>query len=612
MTALALKQFGGTMPLVEPRLLPEYMAEEAVNVDVSRGALDAYSAPSLVHTFPQPYRRAYRLPNQDSTAFAWLGLESEYASVVRSPLANDTERRVYWTIPGAAAPYWNTYARIEAGTPPYNLGVVQPDAAYQLGVTATGGTATPLVSRSYLYTHVDAFGEESAPNLPSAIVSGAPDATWVITGLPLTAPANPAGLDYPPVTRLHLYRTVTGATTGAQYWLVARFDYDGVAFPVPPASYTDPWTDPELVVGFSLISEGWGNPPTGLDGLVAMTGGMLVGFTGNTVHFSEVDRPHTWPAAYDQSLHYDLVGMAFWNRSLVALTKGYPSVGTGNAPLNFVFQQIQAAEPCIHRGSIVADLLGVFWASQNGLVLFNGKVVANQTTQEIGEDIWARDYARTAVIGVRHRSLYLALTPGNANGPGWILDFAELRRGVVRLASLQGATAVWSDETTGDTFAIAGAAVYRWDDLDTARLTYRWKSKHIFAMAPGNFGAVQVALHDDVAKTFPEGANPLDAGDPSLALPAGVNATFKVTSVSGTVRHEFKRDLKQRIEIFRLPSGFLSFDWQAEVVSRVPLYSIEFASTMRELRTVPTSRTTTTTTTAADGAPAGGKSAGSY
>src|SRR6185436_13310502 len=191
-----------------------------------------------------------------------------------------------------------------------------------------------------------------------------------------------------------LYRTVTGATSGAQYWLVARFDYDGSEFPVPPISYTDPWTDKELVVGFSLISEGWGNPPDKLDGLVAMTGGMLVGFVGNTVHFSEVDRPHTWPAAYDQSLHYDIVGMAFWNRSLVALTKGYPSVGTGNAPLNFIFQQIQAAEPCIHRGSIVADLLGVFYASQNGLVLLNAKGVVNQTTQEIGEDIWARDYAR--------------------------------------------------------------------------------------------------------------------------------------------------------------------------------------------------------------------------
>jgi hypothetical protein len=614
--ALALKQFGGMMPLVEPRLLPEQMGEEAVNVDVSRGALDSYSAPKQVHLFAQPWRRAYRLPNKDGTEFAWLGLESEYACVVRSPLANDTERRVYWTIPGAAAPYWNTYERIEAGTPPYNLGIAQPSDTYQLGVNPVGGTGTPLVSRSYVYTHVNQYGEESAPNLPSAVVSGPPDADWQITGLPLAAPANPAGADYPPVTRIHLYRTVTGAESGGQYFHLAIFDYDGVEHVPPPAVYHDIWADSTIVGNQTLQTEGWGNPPDNLDGLVTMTGGMMAGFIGNTVHFSEVNRPHTWPAAYDQSLHYDIVGMAYWNRSLVALTKGYPSVGTGNAPLNFIFQQIQVAEPCIWRGSIVADLLGVFYASQNGLVLLNAKGVVNQTTQVIGEDKWAREFALTTIIGVRHRSQYLALTP-DGSGPGgtesnvyggWILDFAETRRGVVMLAILEGATAVWADDTTGDTFVIAGREVYRWDDLTSPKFTYRWRSKHLFTMAPGNFGAVQIALHDDVALVLPPVDSPLDSGNPSLVLPDGVNATFRVF----THTHAYTRDLKKRIEIFRLPSGFQSFDWQAEIVSRVPLYSIEFATTMRELRTVPSARTTTTTTTtdgatsAAKGAPGAG------
>jgi hypothetical protein len=618
MTALALKQFGGTMPLVEPRLLPEHMAEEAVNVDVSRGSLGSYMAPKSVHVFPRLWRRAYRLPSKDGTQFAWLGLESEHASVVRSPLANDTERRVYWTIPGAAAPYWTTYQRIVEGAPPYNLGIPQPSTTHQLVANPVGGTGTPLVSRSYVYTYVNAFGEESAPNLPSLVVSGPPDADWEITGLPPTAPANPAGIDYPPVTRVHLYRTITGVESGGEFFHLGIFDYDGVEHPPPPTVYHDVYADSTIIGNLTLPSEDWGNPPDKLDGLTALPGGMLVGFIGNTVHFSEVDRPHTWPAAYDQSLHYDIVGMAYWNRSLVVLTKGYPAVGAGNVPLNFIFQQIQAAEPCVHRGSIVADLLGVFYASQNGLIFLNQKGVVNQTSQTIGEDRWSRDFSAEAIMGCRHRSQYLAITPDGVSS-GWILDFAEKRRGVVMLASLAGATAVWSDETTGDTFVMAGSEVYRWDDIDAAPLTYRWRSKHLFTMAPGNFGAVQIALHDRVGEVLPIAAPPLDGNDLSLSLPDGVNATFRVFAISGETRHEYTRELKKRIEIFRLPSGFLSFDWQAEIVSRVPLYSIEFASTMRELKTVPTARTTTTTATTADGmaggataAAKGAQSAGTY
>jgi hypothetical protein len=38
--------------------------------------------------------------------------------------------------------------------------------------------------------------------------------------------------------------------------------------------------------------------------------------------------------------------------------------------------------------------------------------------------------------------------------------------------------------------------------------------------------------------------------------------------------------------IFRLPSGLKAFNWQFEIVARVPVHSVELASTMRELKTV--------------------------
>lgn len=597
MVAISLKQFGGAAPAIESRLLPEHMAEYAANLDVSNGSLDSYAAPRAIYTFPGAHQRAYRLPNYDGTAFVWLALDSQYASPVRSPLANDTLRRVYWTSgPGnTGAPYWTTYARIEAGLLPYRLGIVIPPNNVALIVSSPGPTPAPVVERSYVATYFNEFGEESPPNLPSAPLSGSSSGIWMIEGLPTTAPPNPSGVNYPPVTGVYLYRTITGAESGGEFFRVATFSYVG-AGPAPTVAYLDALPDNVAVSNPVLETEGWGNPPTNLDGLTALPGGMMVGFVGNTVHFSEVNRPHTWPAAYDLSLLYDIVGMTYWHQSLVVLTRGYPSVGTGLTPAAFTFQQIHASEPCISRASIVTDLSGVFYASNNGLVQLNHKGVVNHTDTMIGEDQWVNEFKAAQIMGCRHKSQYIGMIQNNEGG--WALDFAEKRRGVTKLLSFLGATMIWNDEYTGDTYVMAGATVYQWDwqASEVNKMIYVWRSKRLFYMFPNNYGACQVSLHPDVEIPPSGPAPPLDYGSENL-LPADVNAQITIRAFPYT----YGRNLTKRNEIFRLPSGFLSFDWQVEIISRVPIYSVELASTMRELRKVPAIKSTTTTTKGGEG-----------
>ena len=384
MVAFAIKEFGGEIPRTQGRNLPNNNAEQAANCDLSSGNLEGLPIPQLVVDLSATpgTQRAYRYP-VEGDADVWLPLPSPYSSVCRSPLANDTSQRLFWTNPvGSSAPgaWWNTRARIAAGDPPYNLGVIQPDPTtaptvvvtggtlggpislaavlsgglayaagdtgtilgasgdatytvtsivgapvtgatvliggtgyavgdtgiikgatgdatyivltvstgvvstlsvsspgtlYTTGVyntvtggaqpgagsgltlgvtvsapgvvatillsdagtdyvggtyaTATGGsqpglgtgltlTVTavleiPEVTRSYCWTYVNQYGEESAPSGPSAPVTGASNGTWVVSGLPTTAPTNPAGINYPPTTGVNLYRTVTGATT---------------------------------------------------------------------------------------------------------------------------------------------------------------------------------------------------------------------------------------------------------------------------------------------------------------------------------------------------------------------------------------------------------------
>lgn len=586
MVAWAIKDFGGEVPKKESRTLPDYAAEQAWNCDLSSGVLEGLPIPELVQDLTSTsgtVRRAYRVPGPNpGDPDAWLPLPSEFSSVCRSPLANDTSHRVYWTNPSSGA-FWNTYSGIAAGTPPYNLGTIQPSTTVGPGIAAAGGTtngSVPLIARSYCWTYVNQFGEESAPSAPSTVITGASDGTWTITGLPTSIPANPSGFNYPPITGVNLYRTSTGITSGAQFYQVKQFVF-GTS--TPPASYIDSVPDTTAVNNLTLISASFANPLPGLDGLTALPGGMLVGFTGNTVHFCEPDRPHAWPAGYDQSLQYQIVGFGVWQQSLVVMTSGFPSTGSGNSPSNFVFTQVRVPEPCISRGSIITDLMGVYYASQNGLVMLNYFGMQNQTLSMMTKNIWLTTFAARNIVACRHRAQYLAI---NGTGTGFLIDYSDAKMGITQLSTFLNAVCVWNDEYTGDAYVIADKKVYRWDSQNTGPMVYRWRSKQFYGAEPVSLGACQISLDPSVLDTPSTTPVPMTNGDTSLVLPAGVNAVFKLYAGPDGEHLVLTRNLTQIREIFRLPGGFKAFDWQCEVVSQVGIRSIEMASTMKELKGV--------------------------
>lgn len=587
MVAWKVTDFGGLIPRRQSRLLPDQMAEQAANCDLSSGQLDGLPVPELITNLGPTAQRAYRYPLAGS-ADVWLALIDPLSSVVRSPLANDTNHRLYWTNPSnTASPgaWWNTRARIAAGDPPYNLGTIHPDPGIPLDVSASGGTPSttvPFVERSYVYTLVNEYGEESAPSAPSAVIAGASDGTWTINGMPTGAPSNPPGYNYPAITKARLYRTVTGGSSGAAFYQAVEFDF---AVDPPTDPYLDTSLDADIVGGEQLITASWANPPATLDGLTALPGGMLVGFSGATVHFCEPNRPHTWPAGYDQSLHYEIVGFGVWQQSLIALTRGFPSSGSGNSPSNYVFTTIQVAEPCISRGSIVTDMNGVQYASQNGLITLSYFGMKNTTQALITKNTWLNDYKADQIISCRHRAQYLAVRQ-DGSGQGFLIDPIEERLGLMPLASFTGVTSIWNDEYSGDAYLCAGGVIYRWDSPSTPMLTYRWRSKQFYGPTPVNIAAMHVSADPAISTVLPDNTNPLDTGDPTLVLPPGVNALIRVYAGQNGQYLLLERNLTLAREIFSLPSGIKAYDWQFEIVSRVGIRSAELATSMRELRQV--------------------------
>ena len=752
MVAWLTKNFGGEIPKLDARLLTDNAAEAAVNTDLLTGKLSGLSVPQIAHDFsalvPRP-QRAYRFPGPaPGQPDVWVPLPSPYSSVVRSPLANDTLHRIYWTnppdsiLPGG---WWNTYDRLVAGLPNYNMGFTAPSPAFTPSATAMGGdvprsrstgvtveqrgtgavpgallgvvggllnqagvvttfkiantvvtnvylvaggtggvdgtiqftgttgtgvfftafglvvggimraitsldnggryntnptnlanepcyagggltglvismtmgassfnnltsadyitpppnpaTVTPDASngvdpitvkvqyvpagippldRSYLFTYIDQYGIESSPSNPSVVVSGASDALWTIT-LDTLPPSSPAGKNYPPVVSMWLYRTVTGKSSGAQFYRVANFVY-GVN--PPPAAYSDTSLDTNVVQQPALVSTGWAPPLDNLDGLLAMAGGMLVGFTENTIHFCEPNRPHAWPAGYDQSVRYQVVGLGLWQQTLMVLTKGYPFSGSGNMPANFTFSQVQTPEPCIARGSIVTDLLGVYYASPNGLVMLSYYGMQNQTLAILTRDIWLTEYAARNIIACRHRAQYLAI---NGTGDGFIIDYTEARLGVCHLNTFLGVTALWNDVYSGDATIMANGKVYIYDDPLAPPLRFRWRSKKFFLNSPASLGAFQVDVDPAILTALPSAVPMLDNGDPSLRLPPGVVLLFRIYANDTLI---YEGPLVDETTIGRLPGGFKTFQWQFELVGDVPVYQVQLATTMIELKKV--------------------------
>jgi len=207
----------------------------------------------------------------------------------------------------------------------------------------------------------------------------------------------------------------------------------------------------------------------------------------------------------------------------------------------------------------------------------------NQTLSNMTRKIWLNTFKAENIIACRHRAQYIALKL-DSSGSGFLIDYTEQRLGVMNVSALDQATAIWNDEYTGDTYVCAGKKVYRWDSQNTDPLTYRWRSRQFYVPNPISLGACQIALDAAVTVAPPSpNTQTLGNGDSTLVLPAGVNAVFNLYVGPDGAHKVFTRNLRNTREIFRLPSGFKAFNWQVEIVARVPIHSIELATTMREL-----------------------------
>lgn len=465
MPRLVVENFDGIIPRTEPHQLGDNQAQVAQNAKLYASDLRPWrgTAQDILVTARTNALTIYKLYNY-AGASTWLQFLND-VDVALSPTVDTGDVRFYYT--GDGSPRKSNYALAQGTNPPhayYEMGVPAPVAAPTLTLTVAGSGSNQ--TRAYVYTFVHAFGtleEESAPSPPTTITANVIGST-VHLSLFDTPPAGNYNW-----TKIRIYRSVTGNST-ASYQFVAEI-------PLATTTYDDTLTVAQL--GEALSTLGWRPPPTDLTGIVNLgsASGVLAGFSGNTVCFSEPFFPHAWPLAYQIALPYKIVGVGAVGSSLVVATDRYPYIISGGVPGQMQVERVQLLEPCVSKKSIASYADGVVYASPNGLVTIGASARDVSTRALFHREEW-QALVPSGIIGAIYDTRYIAtFTTGPQAGTAYVLDPTDTP--ALSQVDMLTAKAVHVDSKTGSVWLIntAYTGIFQLDIDQVNLLTYTWRSK---------------------------------------------------------------------------------------------------------------------------------------
>jgi hypothetical protein len=569
MGLLRLAGFSGMWPIRDSRALPDNAAVSARNTDCDGGAyLQGNRGHTLIKALTSTARSVFRIPagtvippsEEAPSSAVWLEFTDINTNLFRGPIINDLHQRYYWGSPTVGIRY---APRTLLDTVPtnadfwgYALGV-QPPTSPPTG--SVSGGSTPVITRQYLVTFENIYGEESQPSLPVEI-EGYANGVWNISNIPQP----PATGIYAPTNAIRLYRTITSTSGLTDYYLVERLG-------VGTTSYADGRIDTDLIIPLESIS--YALPPSGTQGLVLMPNGILVAWKDNNLYFSENFRPHAWPPEYTMTVDAPIVGLAVYGNSCVVCTTGRPSIVTGTKAGSMALQKTDAVLPCVGRGSIAAAPEGVYYASEEGLVLVSPGAISTVTKELISREQWRNTeprYYRAMMQGGEYVALTYTSSP-TFNGWRFWPQKPETR-GVVYFDLAELPVNIGIEPLTGKPWLIVFEGgvynLYEWETPGAARVSYEWISKEFVYPYPANFSVYQAYFDDTLTKT----------------LNLKVEVTLRGNDGSTEWAVVYDRPVVASGKEIKLPSGFKSDVWRFTFSGNTELQSFVIASSARELR----------------------------
>lgn len=485
---ILLSQFGGIAPRYSPEKLPEAAAQVAENTDLHTGSIAPFkqNGAATALTTTKPILQTAYLWRVNNTEY-WFRFQHE-VELARSPIADDENKRIYWTgdnrmidANGLAYPQMSyTPIAYTGGTDypinSYRLGV--PIPSMPVNITPSGATLEPELAefRSYVRTYVTDLEEEGPPCEPSPQLSVGPGQSVVITELGLSAGDGTARN----ITKQRIYRTSTG-NYGAAFQFV-------VELAIADSTYTDSKNSDELVE--IMPSTDWLEPPVGLRGLRLMANGVMIGFVGNEICFSEPYLPHAWPPRYRLTVDYPIVAIGSYDTTIVVATQGRPFIITGSHPESMSQRELDLIEPCVSMRSMVSMGHGVVYASSNGLVYVTGAGARLITEGIVTRNEWVA-FNPDTIRACEYRQQYMAYYGDDAGtGGGFFMNPLAPNTGIIQLEG--NARAVHRDPLNEDLYLLDWSKNIAKFEGGASPLQAVWRSRVIELDRPSSFTALRV------------------------------------------------------------------------------------------------------------------------
>ena len=561
MTGFSLQTFGGKAPKIYSRLLPNDMATVATNVRLDTGRLEPWkgnASSSIQATSNTQFSDNVKTIFKHSSNI-WIAV-NQVVDILESPIAQDPHKRIYYsgyTISSFSNPLMQALAPTTTD--------VANDTFYKLGIPiapnlVTTPTLTPTVSsnattetpsaRSYIYTLVSAYGEEGQPSTAqtSQILSVFSDQTVTIT-----FPVAPSGMHN--LAKRRLYRTDADGT----FRQVADIDIPSDESSSNITTFVDDKTDAELGEPNETSdfepppdSDGTAHPQGHLQGLKSMNNGVFAGFAGKTVLFSVPFQPHAFPEKFQLTVQSPVIGLAPLSNGLMVLTKGKPVLVQGTDPASMAMVEIDSAQSCVSRRSIVD--MGDFslYASPDGLVLASESGVQLITEQTFTRDQWQalNPSSIHAYYWEGHYVGFYEISPSEKGG--FVFDPRGGKNSFVDLNFY--AEAGFADLENDELYLIVNNSFVEF--ASGSNLSYTWKSKEFYNARPINPAVAQVEC---------------DSYSPSVTFKLFADNSLKHTQTVTSA------------DPFKLPSGYKENAFHVEVTGSVPINQIKVFESSEEI-----------------------------
>lgn len=357
------------------------------------------------------------------------------------------------------------------------------ETAQKLSASGTTGDLGTPESRVYTYTWVLKEGGitwESAPYSSATLTSFDVYAGGAVnlTGFPSSTTLTLDGWG-PRQGTLHrrIYRSVNGV-----YLYVSEI-------PAATTTYLDKLDADEL--GEPLPSTLWTPPKAALQGAINLPNGMIAGFVGRDVYFSEPYRPYAWPDTYAMTVDYPIVGLGRMDTTLVVLTKGAPYFIQGSAPDVAVMVKSDIDQACVAKRSIVSMGGVVFYASPDGIMALSSGG-SNMLTDGLFTRAQWQAYRPESIHAYGHDNQYRAFfTQEDGTKGGFTIDLKTKQFVTHNLWATAGYTDLRNDSLY---LCDTDKNLVKW--YAGTNTTGKWKSKIFSHPQPLGYTCAQIEAED--------------------------------------------------------------------------------------------------------------------